>query len=216
METITGNDHYHHLGYYDGNRDDNEALEALILSGTINDAARDGINATNQNGNANIRETSRVGSDVSRDIFNSHNSISREQSASRAAIERMSGESRLQSAIDTQTILTNQQDMKSDLRNDVKEASQLVLQEGCKTRETLSEQHCDIKVRMTEQHGDLKLQMCKDHADLVARIEKCCCEQSKQAAETRALILATDTKRVEAENADLRQQLMVAQLQKGN
>lgn len=81
-----------------------------------------------------------------------------------------------------------------------------IYRDGCSTRE-----------KSAEQFAALQLQSCKEHADLAAKLAECCCELKEQNAETRALILSTDVKRIESDNANLRQELLLAQInKKGN
>lgn len=195
----------------------NKGFEHLMLAGTIADNTRDAINATNRIGVAgiketgdvgrdNIRETSRVGTDLSHDIFHTQHANSQYHSDSRSAIERTSAEGRLQSAMMSRDILLSQANLAVELRGDIKDVNVSVLKESCKTRE-----------KTAEQYSSLQLQICKDHAKLAAKIAECCCEQKQLHAETKALVLAMDAKRTETDNANLRQELMIAKLsQRGN
>jgi len=58
----------------------------------------------------------------------------------------------------------------------------------------------------------LELQACKDKADLAKQLVDCCCELEHLNAATRALILSTDTKRIESENANLRQEILLSKI----
>lgn len=197
---------------YNHNGIEHMGIEHLMISNNIADSTRDAINATNRigvagiketsdSGRDNIRETSRVGQDLSHDIFSMGHANSQFHSDARSAIERTAGENRLQSSLVSRDILLSQANLAVELRGDIKDNGTLILQESCRTREKSSDHHAAIQ-----------LQMCKDHAALAAQIAECCCEQKQLHAETRALILSTDTKRVESDNANLRQELMLAKL----
>lgn len=208
----------------------NHDIDHLLLANTINSGTRDAITATNLTGVAgiketadssrdNIRETSRVASDLSHDIFTAQLNNTQQHSDSRSAVERTSGEGRLQASLDARAILTSNRDVGDAIRGDLKDNATLILTEACKTREKTAEQfaalqvqHGELKLQMCKDHADIKLQMCQDHAALSAKIDKCCCEQSKEAAETRALILSESNKRTEADLAAARQELLFAKL----
>lgn len=180
-----------------GTRDSMEASNRNGIAGIkeTSDTGRDNIRETSRAGSDNIRETARVGADLSAAI-----------SESRAAIERTSGESRLNTAVLAGEIRELIGTTSTTNLLSIKDNGFAIREDGCKTRERVIEEAYRTREKAAEHFAALQLQECKDFAALTAQNaaldakvsglkEAICCCIDKSAAET-------NIKRLESELLD--------------
>lgn len=211
-----GHGGYGGFGYgfgYNQCNDKNDCLESLITQNTItngttsnleaihrntmgvmsavSDSARDTVQASHNDTNHIIREVSSVGRDNINVSNNNHNSIASTLSDIRSSNERQFGEVRERIS-----------DSAKDAAIAAKDIELSVTREAYQTREQSFKQFADLT---------------KQNCDIEAKIAACCAENAKLHCETLRAIAASDTKRVETENANLRQELLLAEInKKGN
>mgnify|MGYP001603128974 CR=1 FL=1 len=224
-------------GHHDYGHRNDDCLETLILSNAIHtstgsvinavsDGTRDAAEAANRNGIAGIKETSDTGRDIIRETSRVGSDLASQIADSRSAVERTSGEGRLATAIAAgeirELITANSsinllaiKDNGFAVREEGCKTRERVLEEGCKTREKSAEQYAALQLEAAKNFAAVQLKACEDRAALAAQIAECCCEQKQEAAATRALILAEGQKRCEAENANLRLELLLSKQSSG-
>jgi hypothetical protein len=202
-----------------------DAMEASNRNGIAN------IKQTSDIGIATIKEISDARTDNIRETSHIGTALTNQISENRAAIERTSGEGRLQMSItsgeirelintSSTTNLLAIKDNLSVIREESCKTREKVLEDGCKTREESAEQFAALQLQACQNKNDVEKEMLKGFAasqlealknksELAAQIAECCCEQKQQAAETRALILSQDAKRLEEKVARLEMVLAV-------
>lgn len=176
-----------HVSSVNGIRETSQAARDTV------DAVRDSIDASNQIGNINLQSTERNGGET------------------RSSVERTAGQTR-----DSVNFVANQtaRDF-AGISRDICDGRREVSEGFGNTNLEMAKQHCDIKLELTKQHSDLARQADVNAAAAAKALADCCCELKQGQAETRALILSTDSKRVEQENANLRQELLLAKINGG-
>lgn len=81
-----------------------------------------------------------------------------------------------------------------------------ISEDGCKTRDQAAAHFAALQKDMF----DAKYEALRNKCELEAKLAECCCELKSEHAATRALVLSEGSKRIEAENADLRMQLLLS------
>lgn len=174
----------------------------LVNQKATGDASVAGINATNLNGVSNIEATNRNG-------LAGITSTERNSGEIRMNVAREAGESRLASAINSSEIRELISERATTNLVAIKDNGFLIREEGCKTRERVLEESYRTRERSDDHFAKLLLEAEKTKAAILLELCKCCDEQSKEAAATRALILSEGQKRLETENQRLQFELLL-------
>lgn len=210
--TVVGKDGYPTVVSTNGYGRNDDYLSELLTLKAIGDGTRDTVDSVNRTGIAGIKETSDRGSDNIRETARVGADLSSAISDARSAVERANGESRLSMAIASGEIRELINTTSTTNLIAIKENGYAVREEGCKTRETVLVDGSKTREKSAEQFAALQLQACKDAAALAAQIAECCCEQKQEAAATRALILAEGQKRTEDALRNAQQDILLLKL----
>jgi hypothetical protein len=164
-----------------------------------------GIKETSDASRDNLRETARVGTELSHDI-----------SESRAAIERTSAEGRLATAISSGEIRELVREATTTNLLAIKDTDKDVLKESCETRQLLQSVATTNLLQIKDIQRDVFAEACKTReesfkqfAQLQKDIAECCCENKLLVKDTQALIIAQTSDRKNDELAELRLKLAI-------
>lgn len=201
------------------------ALNATNLASVSNlkatgDASVAGLNATNLAGVSVTKQVTDGTVSITKNVNDGTVSVTKAVTDAQVASATNSAEARLATAISSAEIreLINSTATANLMAN--RDTQMAVFKDGSHTREETQEAICELSKDTAKGFADAALQACKDAAELARQIAECCCEQKiltlQQGNETRALILSENQKKLEADNADLRMQLLLSKNSKGD